>query len=98
MKKILLGIIMCLMIVACPDPLEEDEEEEFVCESITFAEASQSYIDKYGEAETVNEYTSSDPYYHIIDWWWWSKGFMVSFEYIGCVGWKKTSTYSFDPF
>lgn len=99
MKKLLAILILSLMIIGCPDPAgdPEDSEDDWECESRTFEKASQSYFDKYGDPEDVNEYTSHDPYYHIIDWWWWSKGFMVSFEWIACVGWEVASTYSFDP-
>ncbi|MBA7524297.1 hypothetical protein ES705_16434 [subsurface metagenome] len=101
MKKLLLGIIIGLMIVACPYPAEDPEEDDWEYVELAWIsreEVQQPYLDKYGDPEEVNEYISDD--YHSIDWWWYSKGFMVNFlwsMYSDVHGWEVDHTWLFDP-
>jgi len=99
MKKSILCVALALLFTGChlfdpPPPATPAPPPHYY----TFAEVSKPYLDQYGAAEDVNEYTSAS--YHSIDWWWWTKGFEVSFldtTYDDVNGWTVESTYSFTP-
>ena len=95
MKYILILFLFTLLFTGCEELIPETYKQD---SWISFADVSDSFHDKYGSPEEVDEYESTN--YHSIDWWWWSKGFMVNFllsTYNDVYGWTVDHTYSFDP-
>ncbi len=93
----LLYIIIVVLFTSCV-PAIDPYPPEPTGREITFAEISQPYLDRYGQPEDADTYTSGN--YMVTDWWWWTQGFNVTFsnnEYDSVNGWTVSSTFSFTP-
>ena len=68
----------------------KERQENYVCECEQVED-----INRYGQPEEVNTYTSSG--YSSVNYWWWSQGVNRGYRSGSYVSGCEVSTYTFDP-